>query len=418
MFIIFLKNYLPNLKFAIMPKISNKGNLMPASPIRKLAPYAEAAKKMGIKIYHLNIGQPDVVTPPEFWTAVKNIEKEILEYSPSNGYESLRGKYCWYFNEKYNLKNLNKDDILITTGASEALFFTLLSILDEGEEIIIPEPLYANYIGFSRSGNIVLKPIATSIDNGFALPSIADFEKAISSKTKAILICNPNNPTGYTYSLQELETLKAIALKHDLFIISDEVYREFIYNNTPHISMLSFPELEQQVILIDSISKRFSACGARIGMVATKNKEVLATILKFAQQRLSPPSIEQLGAIALFDVKDDYFETVNIEYKKRRDTLVTALQKIEGVRCPNPGGAFYCMVQLPVNDAEDFCKWILSDFSYNGATVMMAPGNGFYATPDKGKDEVRIAYVLNCEAIEKAVECLKFGLEKYKELHE
>lgn len=400
-----------------MPKVSEKGLKMPSSPIRKLAPYADEARKKGVYIYQLNIGQPDIETPSIFWDAVKQIDRKILEYSPSNGYESLRNRYTRYFQEKCGLETLLPEDVLITTGASEALFFTLLSILDEGEEVIIPEPLYANYIGFSKSGNIKVVPIATSFENGFNLPSIEEFEKVITPKTKAILICNPNNPTGYTYTFEELERLKNLVKKHDLFVISDEVYREFIYSDQAHISMFNFQEIEQHVILVDSISKRFSACGARIGMVASKNKLVLETVLKFAQQRLSPPSIEQLAATALFDVEEDYFKKVNTEYRKRRDTIVAGLNKIEGVKCHLPKGAFYCMVQLPVEDAEHFCKWMLSDFSYQNATVMMAPGTGFYATPEKGKNEVRIAYVLNSEELEKAAICLGEGLKTYQQIH-
>ncbi len=389
---------------------------MPSSPIRKLAPYAENAKKSGVHIYHLNIGQPDIETPKQFWDAVKKIDKKVLEYSPSNGYEALRIAYAKYFQERCGLNSLCVEDILITTGASEALFFTLLSILDEDEEVIIPEPLYANYIGFSKSGNIKVVPIATSFDNGFALPTIDEFEKVITPKTKAILICNPNNPTGYTYTSEELERLKNLVQKHDIFIISDEVYREFVYTDQAHISMFNFSEIEQNVILVDSISKRFSACGARIGMVATKNHEVLETVLKFAQQRLSPPSIEQIAAVSLFDVEQNYFTEVNAEYKKRRDVIFEGLNAIDGVKCHMPKGAFYCMVQLPVEDAEHFCKWMLSDFRWENSTVMMAPGNGFYATAGKGKNEVRIAYVLNTDDLKKACTCLKEGLTKYKQL--
>lgn len=399
----------------IMPTISEKGRLMPSSPIRKLAKYADAAKKNGVHIYHLNIGQPDIATPQEFWDAVKKIDLSVLSYSPSNGYEDLRIRYAQYFADKCGLTHLTANDVLITTGASEALFFTMLSIFDEGDEVIVTEPLYANYIGYSRSGNIKMKAITTTFDNGFALPSIDEFEKAITPKTKAILICNPSNPTGYNYTEDELDRLRDIALKHDLFIISDEVYREFNYTGVPHRSMMSYPEIEQNVILVDSLSKRFSACGARIGMVATKNKEVLDTILKFAQQRLSPPSVEQIGAKALFDVDDSYFEEVNKEYIHRRDVLVKGLNQIEGVKCPTPKGAFYCMVQLPVKDTDHFCQWMLEFFTHEGATVMMAPGAGFYATEGLGKDEVRVAYVLESKALEKAISCLKHGLKKYKE---
>ena len=398
-----------------MPNISDKGRSMPASPIRKLAPYAEQAKRNGIHIFHLNIGQPDIETPYQFWDAIRNIDRKVLEYSPSDGFEEVRNKYANFFQTRYNLQQLLPDDILITTGGSEALLFTLFSILDPDDEIVIPEPLYANYIGFSKSGNIKVRPIPTNIENGFALPSIDEFEKVINKKTKAILICNPNNPTGYAYSDEELNRLKEIVLKYNLFLISDEVYRDFIYSDhEKYTSVLELPELEQHAILIDSISKRFSACGARIGMVASKNKLVLETVLKFAQQRLSPPTVEQLGAIAMFDVEENYFTKVSIEYRKRRDALVEGLNKIEGVVCPTPGGAFYCIVQLPVEDTDEFCQWMLSDFNYNGETVMMAPASGFYATEGKGKNEVRIAYVLNIVDLNKAIKCLEEGLNAYK----
>ncbi len=398
-----------------MPTISQKGESMPASPIRKLAPFAEQAKKRGIHIYHLNIGQPDIETPHQFWDAIQHIDRKVLEYSPSNGFEEVRNGCARFFQTRYGLTNLLPEDILITTGGSEALLFTLLSIMDAGDEIIIPEPLYANYIGFSKSGDIRVVPISTTFENGFALPSIDEFEKVITDKTKAILICNPNNPTGYAYSDEELIRLKDIALRHDLFLISDEVYRDFIYSdNKTYTSIFSFPDLAQHAILIDSISKRFSACGARIGMVATKNKQVLETVLKFAQQRLSPPTVEQLGMLGLLEVEEEYFHKVNIEYRKRRDTLVEGLNKIEGVKCPTPGGAFYCIVQLPVADTDDFCRWMLSDFNYEGETVMMAPASGFYATEGKGKNEVRIAYVLNSIDLKKAIKCLEEGLMEYK----
>lgn len=384
---------------------------MPSSPIRKLAPFAEQAKKKGVRIYHLNIGQPDIETPPPFWEKLKHLDKKILEYSPSNGFEDIRQAYTGFFKERYNL-NLSNSDIMITTGASEALSFTLLSILDEGDEIIATEPLYANYIGFAKTGGIVMKPITTYIDNGFALPGVEAFEKAITPKTKAILICNPSNPTGYCYSESELERLKEIVIRHDLFLISDEVYRDFVYHRS-FKSMLEYPEIEQNVIVVDSISKRFSACGARIGMVASKNKEVLATIMKFAQQRLSPPGLGQLAATALFNVSNDYFESVNQEYLSRREILVEGMNRISGVECPTPGGAFYCMIKLPVKDSDHFCQWMLEHFQYQGETVMMAPGAGFYSTPGLGKNQVRVAYVLNGEALKKAIFILEKGLEKY-----
>ncbi len=396
-----------------MPKISQKGLNMPASPIRKLARYAEAAKKRGVHIYHLNIGQPDIETPKQFWDVVHNLDRKVLEYSPSNGFEEVRKKYAAYYQNRCGIKNIEPEDILVTTGASEALMFTLFSILDPEDEIIIPEPLYANYIGFSKSGSINVRPITTSFENSFALPSIDAFEKVINEKTKAILICNPNNPTGYTYTQAELDRLKEIIQKHDLFLIADEVYRNFVYTDFPHISMFNSPEVEQQVIMIDSVSKAFSACGARIGVVASKNHDVLETVLKFAQQRLSPPTIEQLGVIGLFDVEEDYFKKVNAEYRKRRDTIVNALNAIDGVECHTPGGAFYCIIQLPVEDTEDFCRWMLSDFNYENATVMLAPATGFYSTPGMGKNEARIAYVLNSDDLLKAAKCLEEGLKVY-----
>ncbi|MBX7225481.1 MAG: pyridoxal phosphate-dependent aminotransferase [Chitinophagales bacterium] len=394
-----------------MPKISNKGREMPSSPIRKLAPFAEQAKKKGVRIYHLNIGQPDIETPAPFWTKLKQLDKKILEYSPSNGFEDIREAYAGFFRNRYHL-DLNAADIMITAGASEALSFVLYSILDEGDEVIATEPLYANYIGFAQTGGIVMKPVTTYIDNGFALPSVEAFEKAITPKTKAILICNPSNPTGYCYSEAELVRLKEIVVKHDLFLISDEVYRDFVYNRS-FKSMLEYAEIAQNVIVVDSISKRFSACGARIGMVTSKNKEVLATIMKFAQQRLSPPGLGQIAALALFDGDDTYFGKVNQEYLHRREILVEGLNQIPGVECPTPGGAFYCMVKLPVKDSDHFCQWMLEHFQHEGETVMMAPGAGFYATPGLGKDQVRVAYVLNGEDLKKAIFILQKGLEKY-----
>ncbi|MEN9448554.1 MAG: Aspartate aminotransferase [Bacteroidota bacterium] len=399
-----------------MPKISKKGNAVPASPIRKLAPYADQAKKNGIHIYHLNIGQPDIETPPQFWDAIKNFSNKVLEYAPSDGFVDIKEKYAAFFQTHYGLKHIQPADLVITTGGSEALMYTLFSILDAEDEIIIPEPLYANYIGFAKSGDINVRPIPTTFENNFALPSIDEFEKCINERTKAILVCNPNNPTGYTYSYEELMRLKEIVLKHDLFLIGDEVYREFIYGDQKNYhSVLSFPELEQHAILIDSLSKRYSACGARIGMVATKNKEVIQSVLKFAQQRLSPPTLGQIGAGAVFEtVGADFFNNMKEEYRRRRDTLVEGLNNIEGVKCHIPGGAFYCIVQLPVENSDDFCQWMLSDFNYENATVMMAPASGFYATPGMGKKEVRIAYVLNVDNLKKAIKCIEEGLKAYK----
>lgn len=384
---------------------------MPASPIRKLVPYADAAKKKGIKVYHLNIGQPDLETPPQFWDKLKHLDMKVLDYCPSNGLESYRKKFAEYYN-RIGIA-VNAADFMITEGASEALSFGMLSCLDEGDEIIIPEPMYANYIGFATVGRIQVKPISTSIENGFALPSIAEFEKAITPKTKAILICNPNNPTGYLYSKEELLVLREICLKHDLFLFVDEVYREFLYGGKSFFSSLNLEGMEQHVVVFDSISKRFSACGARIGALVTRNKEVLASALKFGQARLSPNSLGQIAGESLFDLTDDYYKGIVAEYQKRRDVLIDGLNNIPGVKCPNPGGAFYAVAELPVKDSDHFCQWMLEKFSYKNATVMMAPASGFYATPGAGKNQVRIAYVLNADDLKASLEILAEGLKVY-----
>lgn len=395
-----------------MPKLSNKGNAMPASPIRKLAPYAEAAKKKGVNIFHLNIGQPDIETPEKFWEELKHMDMKVLSYAPSDGYPVYKQQFAKYYNSVGI--NVSSENFMITNGGSEALLFTMMSILNEGEEIIIPEPMYANYIGFAHAGNIRVKPISTSIENGFALPEIASFEKLITDKTKAILICNPNNPTGYLYSETELQTLRELCLKYDLFLIVDEVYREFVYEGKKHFSALNLKDVEQNVIVIDSISKRFSACGARIGAIVTRNKEMLAVALKFGQARLSPPSLGQLAGAALFDLPASYYQKVVEEYAERRNVLVEKLNAIDGVKCPNPGGAFYCVAELPVENAEDFCQWMLEHFSYENSTVMMAPASGFYSTETSGKNQVRIAYVLNQNDLVAALECLAEGLKVYR----
>ncbi|MCB0502856.1 MAG: pyridoxal phosphate-dependent aminotransferase [Bacteroidetes bacterium] len=399
-----------------MPKISNKGILMPASPIRKLVPYADAAKERGIHVYHLNIGQPDIETPAIFWDKIKHIDRTILEYSPSDGYVDLKKKYASFLSQTRKYAPIKAEELLITTGGSEALLFTFLSILDAGDEMIIPEPMYANYVGFARSGNIEIKALTCHFEDEFRLPATEAFEALITPKTKAILICNPNNPTGYVYSNKEIERLGKIAKEHDLFLIVDEVYREFIYDNDEHLSVLDLPGLEENAILIDSVSKRFSACGARIGAIVTRNKNVIATALKFAQQRLSPPTLAQIGCNALFDVEETYFKTVNDRYKKRRDLIYELLNAIDGVKCHSPKGAFYTIAQLPVKDADHFCQWLLESFELNGETVMLAPGSGFYSTPGLGKNEVRLAYVLKKESIIKAVACLKEALRKYNSL--
>ncbi len=385
---------------------------MPASPIRKLVPYATAAKKAGKKVIHLNIGQPDIETPKIVRDAVKNFEYKVLSYLNSEGSESYRTKLTEYY--KSVGVDVNASEIMVTTGGSEALFFGMFSCLDAGDEVIIPEPFYANYNGFATSGNIKIVPITSSIENGFALPPMEDFEKKIGPKTKAILICNPNNPTGYLYSKEELETLKAIVLKHDLFIFVDEVYREFVYDGKKHTSILSLEGIENHAIVIDSISKRYSACGARLGALVTKNKEVVQTAMKFAQARLSPPTYSEVAAEAALDTPQSYFDEVIHEYIERRNMMVEGLNKIEGVTCPNPGGAFYAMVKLPIDDSDRFCQWMLEEFEHKGSTVMMAPATGFYATPGLGKQEVRIAYVLKKEELQEAIECLAVALKQYK----
>ena len=394
-----------------MPSVSKKGMSMPESPIRKLVPYADAAKKKGVKVYHLNIGQPDLETPPQFWTKLKSLDIKVLDYCPSNGIASFREKFAGYYN-KIGIP-VNATDFMITEGASEALSFAMMSCLDEDDEIIIPEPMYANYIGFATAGNIKVKPIPTSIETGFALPPIEDFEKAITLKTKAILICNPNNPTGYLYSKEELMTLRNICLRHDLFLFVDEVYREFLYGGKTFFSALNLDGMDKHVIVFDSISKRFSACGARIGAIVTRNKEVLSAALKFGQARLSPNSLSQIAGEELFDLGKDYYTGIITEYQKRRDLLVKLLNQIPGVHCPNPGGAFYAVASLPVKDSDHFCQWMLENFSHKGATVMMAPASGFYSTTGSGKNQVRIAYVLNTEDIAAAIECLELGLKEY-----
>lgn len=394
-----------------MPHISHRGEEMPPSPIRKLVPFAEAAKSRGVKVYHLNIGQPDIITPKPVLDAVRNSNLEILEYSHSAGFESYRKKLVTYY-QRFNI-DVTPNEIIVTTGGSEAILFAMMACMDAGDEIIIPEPFYANYNGFAVEANIKIKPISSSIEDGFKLPPIEDFEKNITDKTKAIMICNPNNPTGYLYSQEEMNVLKEICLKYNLFLFSDEAYREFCYDGGKHISAMNLEGLEQHAILLDTISKRYSACGGRIGAFVTKNKEVYDSTMKFAQARLSPPSFAQIAGEAAIDLPADYFSHVSAEYLKRRDLLVSRLNKIPGVLCPNPGGAFYAMAKLPVDSAEDFCKWLLESFSYNNQTVMMAPAAGFYATPGLGKNEVRFAYVLNLESINNAMDCLEKGLEQY-----
>lgn len=395
-----------------MPSIAQRGEQMPPSPIRKLVPFAEAAKKRGIKVFHLNIGQPDIETPKSILDAVKNTDMKVLEYSHSAGFESYRKKLVSYYER--NGIHVNQNQIIVTTGGSEAIAFAMMSCMDPGDEIIIPEPFYANYNGFAISAGIKVVPITSHIDTGFALPSIEAFEQAVTPKTKAIMICNPNNPTGYLYSKEELEILRTICLKHDLFLFSDEAYREFCYDNQKHISALSLDGMDQHAILMDTISKRYSACGGRIGAFVTKNQFVLDAAMKFAQARLSPPSFAQILGEAAVDLPNNYFDEVHAAYNSRRDLLVKRLNAMEGVTCPCPGGAFYAMAKLPVDDSEKFCQWLLEDFSHNGATVMMAPAAGFYATPGMGKNEVRLAYVLNNEDINQAMDCLEAALKVYQ----
>ncbi|MCV9928348.1 pyridoxal phosphate-dependent aminotransferase [Flavobacterium sp. LS1R49] len=394
-----------------MPEISSKGKNMPESPIRKLAPYADIAKKKGHKVYHLNIGQPDIKTPEVAIAAIKNIDLNIIEYSPSAGYESYRKKLAQFY-QRQNV-NVNKEDIIITTGGSEALLFALATITDPGDEIIIPEPFYANYNAFSASTGATVVPVISSIETGFALPSIASFEKLITPKTKAILICNPGNPTGYLYSESEILQLADLVKKHDLYLIADEVYREFTYDGDIHYSVMNLKGIEQNVIMVDSVSKRYSMCGARIGCLISKNKDVIATVMKFAQARLSPPTVEQIACEAAIDTPQSYFDEVISEYRGRRDTLITELNKIEGVIVTKPKGAFYCIAQLPIDNADDFAQWLLESYDYNGETVMIAPAAGFYSTPGMGLNQVRIAYVLNKEDLIRAVTVLKEALLAY-----
>ena len=394
-----------------MPTISNKANTMPSSPIRKLVPFAELAKKQGVKIYHLNIGQPDIETPISFLNAVKNADIKVLEYSHSAGNESYRKKLCSYYQE-FNIL-LDHNDIMITCGGSEAIEIALKTCFNLGDEIIIPEPFYANYNGFCKSADVTVKPIRSFIETGFALPAISEFEKAITPKTKGIMICNPGNPTGYLYSKSELEALRDLVKKHDLFLLSDEVYREFCYDDKEYISVMHLQGIENNVILLDSISKRYSACGARIGAMITKNKMVMAAALKFAQARLSPPSYGQIGAEAALSTPKSYFEDVKKEYVTRRNFVIEALNKMEGVFCPKPSGAFYCIAKLPIDNADKFCQWLLESFNYNMQTVMLAPATGFYSTPHAGINEVRIAYVLNLNDLKNAMDCLNEALKKY-----
>jgi aspartate aminotransferase len=396
--------------FVRMLTISKRGEMMPPSPIRKLVPFAEAAKKRGTKVYHLNIGQPDIETPPAIMDAVRNADIKVLEYSHSAGNESYRRKLVQYY--KSVGIDVKHDQIIITTGGSEAIMFGFFTCLNPGDEVIIPEPFYANYNGFACAAGVNVVPITSKIETGFALPPIDDFEKVITPKTKAIIICSPNNPTGYLYSKEEMLALKEICLKHNLYLFSDEAYREFCYDGE-YVSAMHMNGLEQHVVLMDTISKRYSACGARLGAFVTKNKAVYDAAMKFAQARLSPPGLAQIMGEAAVDLPASYFDAPKAEYLSRRNLLVTRLNKMEGVFCPNPGGAFYAMAKLPIDDSDRFCQWLLESFSHNGQTVMLAPATGFYGSAGLGKNEVRLAYVLNLDSLNKAMDCLEEALKVY-----
>ena len=394
-----------------MPKISQRGIQMPSSPIRKLAPLANEAKARGVKVYHLNIGQPDLPTPQKALDALKNIDRKVLEYSPSQGFLSLREKLQAYY-RKFRIE-LSVNDIIVTSGGSEAVLFAFLACLNPGDEIIVPEPAYANYMAFAVSAGAVIKTVTSTIDTGFALPPVEKFEELITERTKAILICNPNNPTGYLYSRAEMNQIRDLVMKYDLYLFSDEVYREFIYTGSPYISALNLDGIENNVVLVDSVSKRYSECGIRIGALVTRNADVRRAVMKFCQARLSPPLLGQIVAEESIEGTEDYAADVYEEYVERRKCLVDGLNRIEGVYSPIPMGAFYTVASLPVDDADKFCEWCLSDFNSEGETVMMAPASGFYSTPGMGKNEVRIAYVLKKEDLQRALFILEKALEAY-----
>jgi aspartate aminotransferase len=394
-----------------MPTISTKAHTMPPSPIRKLVPYAEQAKREGRKVYHLNIGQPDIKTPEVMLNAIRNSDISVIEYSHSAGIESYRRKLAGYY-QSFNMP-VQMEDIMITTGGSEAIEIAMMTCFNAGDEIIIPEPFYANYNGFSCAADVVVKPIRSTIETGFALPPISEFEKLVTPKTRGIMICNPGNPTGYLYTREELEALKELVIKYDLFLLSDEVYREFCYDGKQYVSVMHLTGADNNIVLLDSISKRYSACGARIGALISKNKDVMAGAMKFAQARLSPPTFGQIGAEAALDTPQSYFDEVKADYTARRNFLIEALNKMEGVYCPNPSGAFYCIARLPIDNADKFCQWLLESFNHNGQTVMLAPATGFYSTPGAGVNEVRLAYVLNLDDLKNAMECLDAALKAY-----
>ncbi|MCI5054853.1 MAG: pyridoxal phosphate-dependent aminotransferase [Flavobacteriales bacterium] len=394
-----------------MPQLSENTFLMPASPIRKLVPYANEAKAKGKKVYHLNIGQPDIAMPKEVIEAFNKLELQNISYAPSDGYQSYKDKIVTYYASHKIL--ISSSDVLVTTGGSEALEFTFLTCFNPGDELIIPEPFYANYLGFAAATGVKIKPIISTLDSGFALPAMQDFERLITPYTKGIMICNPNNPTGYLYSKEEIKQLGKLAKKHDLFLIADEVYREFCYDGHEHYSLLNLPDMEENVIVVDSVSKRYSLCGARVGALVSKNTDVIEQGLKYAQARLSPPTLGQIAAEAAMDCGDEYFENVKAEYVKRRDLVVKRLNEMKGVKCPTPKGAFYTVAQLPIDNADNFCQWLLSDFSLNDETVMFAPAAGFYSNLISGQKQIRIAYVLNLDDLNKALDCLDEALKVY-----
>jgi aspartate aminotransferase len=394
-----------------MPKISHRAGILPASPIRKLVPFAENAKKMGRKVYHLNIGQPDIETPETFWKAIQNHNLKVLEYTHSAGLESYRKKLSHYY-QKHHI-SVSYEDIIVTVGGSEALFFAMYACMNPDEEMIIPEPFYTNYNSFAQMAGIKVVPVPSKIEEGFKLPPISEFEKRITNKTKAILICNPGNPTGYIYTREELEQLKALVLKYDLFLIGDEVYKEFVYDNKQYVSVMHLDGIEDRTILVDSVSKKYSACGARIGALVCKNKEIIQSVLKMGQARLCAPMLEQLACEAAIDTPQSYFDAVTQDYVARRNVVLEGLSKIPNTIYNTPNGAFYLMAKFPIENSEHFCQWLLEHFEYNNETVMLAPAGGFYATPNAGKSEVRIAYVLEVSELQKAMICLKKGLEQY-----
>jgi aspartate aminotransferase len=394
-----------------MPTISQRGQSCPPSPIRKLVPFSDEAKKRGIKVYHLNIGQPDIETPANVLEKIRNNDLKVIEYSHSAGILSYRKKLAEYY-LRAGIE-VSPDQMIVTTGGSEGILFALLTCLNPGDEVIIPEPFYANYNGFAIAAGVVVKPIASFIDNGFGLPPMSAFEDAITPRTKAIMVCNPNNPTGYLYSKEELELLRDIVKKHDLYLFADEVYREFCYDGNQHYSVMNLEGIDQHVVLLDSISKRYSACGVRIGVLISKNKEIIATAMKFAQARLSPPTFGQIAGEEAVNTPESYLIKVLEEYEKRRNIVVESINRMKGCFCPNPGGAFYAVARLPIDDSDKFCQWLLEDFNYEGQTVMLAPATGFYSTPGRGEDEVRISYVLNLTDLKNAMKCMEEGLKVY-----